>query len=118
MTWTLRERGDTGGTVRLEYLCPEHGRFEADVSRASSPDAMGCPVVSCEEVSPWSPSGVVGRVKQGEVVQGKADERPADKYVMDTSVIADGMPLAEFKAKRAKVHRDIALERIRKLGAR
>lgn len=138
MTWKLRERGDTGGTVRLEYLCPVHGRFEADVLRAASPDAMCCPAIverphycaeppcddcgniyhHCEEMSPWSPTGVTGRVKQGEVIQGKIPEYPGEQHVMSTQALADGMPLAEFKARRAKVHRDIALDRVRKLRAR
>lgn len=130
MTWVLRERGDTGGLVRLEFCCPIHGRFEIDVPRSRSPDEVACPAVveighyatpvyhHCAEMSPWSPSRIIGRVKQGEVVQGKVAEYPGEKYVMSTQALADGMPLEEFKARRAKVHRDIVLERARKLRSR
>lgn len=142
MTWILKERGDTTGTVRLEYLCPVHGRFELDVPRGESPDEAPCPrrltfdrpvtrsvdfsalslpetrSLPCAETSPWSPTIGLARVKVGEVVRGKIDEYPGEKHVMNTQALADGMPLAEFKARRAAVHRDISLERVRKLRSR
>lgn len=129
MTWILKERGDTTGTVRLEYLCPMHGRFELDVPRGESSDSAPCPEqvcrwgesedwFACGEHSPWSPTIGLARVKVGEVVRGKVDEYPGEKHVMNTQALADGMPLAEFKARRAAVHRDISLERVRKLRSR
>lgn len=75
--YVVRERGDIDGQVTLEYMCPVHGRFEARVSRAESPDALQCPSSASDEetdlnvqlitqgvevedacglASPWSPS--------------------------------------------------------------
>lgn len=62
--WTARHRGDTGGFVLTEYLCPEHGRFEVLQPRADVPDAAPC---QCGAASPWSPSSVGIGVSSGEV---------------------------------------------------
>jgi hypothetical protein len=133
--------------IVAEYECPEHGRFTLTLERDANGDPPGeaaCPVglirvcpayrgdpcdrcggdgehgtVSCHEPSTWviSASGAV-RVKAGEVVRGKSEDRPSDRYVMDTRPLADGMPLAEWKAQRAKVHRDESLRRVRKAFGR
>lgn len=144
MTWTLKLRGDPTGTIIHDYLCPVHGRFEAEVSRADVPDVMPCPRhegklvpatqflslaeaerirsslgAVCGAASPWSPSGITSRVKPGEVVRGKVETNglPAD-VCMSTQALADGMPLAEFKAKRAKLHADLAIKKMRQLTGR
>jgi hypothetical protein len=133
MTWTLKLRGDPTGTIAHEYLCPDHGRFTADVPRADVPDEMFCAVRYtdgkswgpaqkvniCGLASPWSPSGITSRVKAGEVVRGKVETSglPAD-VCMSTEALADGMPLHEFKAKRAKVHADLAVRKMRALTGR
>lgn len=131
MTWTLKLRGDPTGTIIHEYLCPLHGRFEAEVPRSDVPDDMPCPGLEvlagadqfrgygCGLDSPWSPSGITSRVKPGEVVRGKVETTglPAD-VCMSTQALADGMPLAEFKAKRAKLHADLAVRKMRQLTGR
>jgi len=129
-TWKLTLRGDSTGTIAHEYLCPEHGRFTAEVPRADVPDEVFCPVrsdfiiegdrqVYCGRTSPWSPGGVSTRVKQGEVVQGKVETNGLPPEVcMSTRELADGMPLSEFKARRAKVHADLAIKKMRAMTGR
>lgn len=142
MTWKITIRGDTTGTVSADYECPTHGRFTSDVLRDASgdpPAEMPCryrdmpamdvlaidasqPSVTarfresnyCGLTSPWRPSAVGAvRVKLGEVMRGKSGQRPSERYVMDTSLLADGMPLDEWKQRRAAVHRDESLRRVR-----
>src|SRR5678815_1409542 len=145
MTWTLKLRGDPTGTITHEYMCPVHGRFTAEVPRADVPDEVFCAMTDrclCLEVgesrgqtcpvhdlrrrparcglaSPWSPSGITSRVKHGEVIQGKVETSglPAEAC-MDTRPLADGMPMSEFKARRAKVHADLAVRKMRALTGR
>lgn len=137
MTWTLKLRGDPTGTIVHEYLCPFHGRFTSEVPRSDVPDEMLCPVrlsesdaialygalsqasSRCGLSSPWSPSGITSRVKPGEVVRGKVETNglPAD-VCMSTQALADGMPMAEFKARRAKLHADLAVKKMRQLTGR
>lgn len=136
-SWKLRLRGDPTGTITHEYLCPEHGRFTAEVSRADVPDEMPCRSrltaidsvalygtpsqegQHCGLTSPWSPSGITGRVKQGDVVQGKVETNGLPpEACMDTRPLADGMSMREFKARRAKVHADLAIRKMRALTGR
>lgn len=122
MTWTLKLRGDPTGLIVLEYMCPLHGRFEAGVPRRDTPDSVRClhrEADICGLESPWSPSSVTSRVKPGEVIRGKVETAglPAD-VCMSTRELADGMPLAEFKAKRAKLHADLAVKKMRQLTGR
>lgn len=128
MSFTIRVRGAPHATELADYECPEHGRFEAAVARPA-PDTAPCPErqesgecsFPCVRgfESPWrisAPGSVL--VRRGEVVQGKVDAHPGDHYVMDTRPLADGMPLKEFKERRAKVHRDIVLKQMRKMTGR
>lgn len=149
-TWTLKLRGDLTGTIAHEYLCPEHGRFTAEVSRADPPDEAACPHLEMQAMGPddrvvpdgahrvtvaiggvvhrsnacgltslWSPGGATVRVKAGEVTQGKIETNGLPPEVcMDTRPLADGMPLSEFKARRAKVHADLAINKMRALTGR
>ena len=135
MTWTMKLRGDPTGTITHEYLCPVHGRFDVEVKRVEVPDSVTCSawlwpaedvhpsnhhyVPRCGLSSPWSPSGIVSRVKQGEVSQGKIETAGLPGHVcMDTRPLADGMPLAEFKAQRAKLHAELAVSKMRQLTGR
>jgi hypothetical protein len=52
------------------------------------------------------------------MVRGKTGDLPPDRVCMDTRPLADGMPIEEFKANRAKVHRDESLKRVRALRSR
>lgn len=81
--YVLRERGDVDGRIAHEYMCPEHGRFTAMVSRRDVPDEGPCPAVivvpagvvyppcdsteTCGLTSPWSPSTVGVGKSSGEV---------------------------------------------------
>lgn len=81
--FVIRERGDIDGKVKHDYLCPVHGRFEADVPRRDVPDAVPCPhllcgvdagfdpfeveVYHCGLSSPWSPSTIATWKSAGEV---------------------------------------------------
>lgn len=141
MSFTIKVRGDSTGTVLHDYHCPVHGRFEASVPRANVPDQLPCPLprdseppadpsyffplpgyaaapdphvfVPCERSSTWAPAPVTGRVKLGEVQQGKVMEYPPERVCLDTRELGDGMPLHEWRAKQAKITRDISFERAR-----
>ena len=101
MTFRVRIRAG-GGLVLADYLCPKHGRFEALQARSET-DSAPCP--TCGASSPWAPTPVAGRVKRGEVVQGKF-EPPPNELALDTRALADGMPLSEWRAKRKRINRD------------
>lgn len=126
MTFTIRLRGAPHATELADYECPVHGRFELQVDRPA-PDNAACPVwvtedetrsVPCQHRAEWRISAP-GAVRMGtQLVQGKVGEYPGEQYVMDTRPLADGMPLAEFKSRRAKVHRDIVLKEMRKMTGR
>lgn len=87
--------------ILADFRCEEHGVFEAIAD--SGADATSCP--ECGASSPWSPSPVRGRVKLGEVSQGKF-EPPPSPGALDTRALADGMPYTEWKAKREKQHKE------------
>ncbi len=137
MTWKLKVRSNPGSVVTADYECPEHGRFTAEVERDANGDppsevADMCPGVDtehycaeppcldcggawdCNRIATWRPSAA-GHVKVSlcSVVQGRSEARPADRYVMNTEKLADGMPYHEWKAERAKIHRDESLRRVR-----
>ena len=132
MTWILRSRGDPTAPIAAEYECPVHGRFTLTVKRPA-PDKMPCPVTveiehhcedppcmdcgftqwQCLEMAPWRFPTPLGKVKAGEVSQGKVMEYPPDRVCLDTRPLAEGMPYAEWKAKQDNVTRDINLARHR-----
>ena len=129
MTFTIKLRGAPHATELADFECPTHGRFEARVLRPA-PDRITCPSwvtwdadgevrsVPCAHWAEWRISAP-GAVRMGtQMVQGKIDAYPGEHHVMDTRPLADGMPLAEFKARRAAVHRDIALKQMRKMTGR
>jgi hypothetical protein len=140
MAWIFRRRGNGGGApMSAEYECPVHGRFTETVARDTNGDPPGsmpctsvvhdgridppcCPIdapcewhgVDCGESSQWRISAPAGRVKAGEVVQGKVTEYPPDHACLDTRPLADGMPLHEWRAKQDRITRDAGLKRVRK----
>lgn len=108
MSFRIVTRGASTSLVLADFRCPEHDVFEALVSRES--DAAPCP--TCGASSPWSPSPIVGRVKLGEVQQGKF-EPPPTPGALDTRALADGMPYREWKAQRDKYRRDQKIATVR-----
>lgn len=141
MTYVTKIRANPGALITCDFECSLHGYFVAMVPRDASgdpPASIQCTEIvehehnceeppcsdcgfttwQCGESAAWCISAPPGRAKAGEVVQGKIDAYPGEHNVMDTRPLADGMPLAEFKARRAKVHQEIAIERMRQLTGR
>jgi hypothetical protein len=117
MTFTYKFRGDPTAPIASEFECAQHGRFELTQPRDQLPDATPCP--TCAAPSPWRfPAPGAARVKLGEVVQGKVMEYPPEHVCLDTRPLADGMPLAEWKAKQQSITRDLALKRARAMRSR
>lgn len=128
MSWILKLRGDSSAPILAEYECPVHGRFEVTAPRPA-PDVTPCPVEldvpytkgdtvvtfhRCCTPSPWRFPMPHGRVKAGEVIQGKSDPRPPGEVMLDTRPLADGMPYSEWKAKQDKITADLNINRHRK----
>lgn len=123
MTYVTRIRSNPGSQVIADYECPNHGILSVSVQReydGDPPEEIRCTKLGsefgmCGLSSPWRPSapGAV-HVKRSELVRGQGGERPADRYVMDTRPLADGMSVDEFKKGRAAVHRDESLRRVRR----
>jgi len=106
VTFTIRLRGTSSGPLACEYMCPEHGRFDALVDRNSAgdpPASVVCPM-NCELEAEHVISAPMGRVRLTEVARGKADDKPTP-LALDTQALADGMPMKEWKARRASMWR-------------
>ena len=121
MVWTLKVRGAGGGTIPHEYLCPEHGRFTAEVPRDNVPDEVFCDEIEhgndnniCGLTSPWSPSGITCKVAIASFNRGKA-EAPPNRQSLTTRDLADGMPMSEWRAKRAKLREERRRKRIKEM---
>lgn len=124
MTWTIRHRDRSGAPMIAEYECPVHGRFEATVERdtAGDPpataacqewvepdmpemqtfaDVLKAPYPHrCGRVGAWRISAPLGKVRIAEVTRGRS-EAPPTKHALTTRDLAEGMPMKEWKAKRA-----------------
>lgn len=114
MTFRIRIRGATTGTIVLEYRCPVHGLTERSVPRGHAPDVIECDVpvatiegmdllVYCNRLCPWSPSRAptvsIPIVSAGS--KARDQDRPHQGY-MSTRAIAEGQSVAEWKAERAE----------------
>jgi hypothetical protein len=100
MTFVVKIRGDLGAPILAEYACPRHGVFEELVDRPS-PDFMPCP--ECNDVSPWTITAApMGKVRTTEVERGKW-QKPEHPGWLDTRELGEGMPLEEWREKRAKI---------------
>jgi len=95
MTFTIRSRGAPTGLTVAEYSCPDCGVFDATVERPA-PDEHDCPI--CGATATWVISAPVGRVKRGEVSQGKYEPPPSG--YMDTRALGDGQSLEDWRADR------------------
>lgn len=130
MSFTIKVRGAKTRTIAAEYYCEEHGRFELDIERTvggDAPDTVPCPFVVeeqrpyvyhtdedgtehvcyqdalCEEPATWCVSAPLARVqKVTAAVKGKW-QKPERATWTDTSNIAEGQPLYDWKEDRAKV---------------
>ncbi len=115
MTFRVIMRGSPSPVVAAEYMCPDHGRFEMDVQRTAegdAPDEMECPWPAdegdadygpCPHRATWCISAPMTRVqKVTAAVKGKW-QKPEHKTWTDTSNLAEGQPLYEWKEDRAKI---------------
>jgi len=93
--------------IMVEYLCPEHGRFESLEVRPA-PSSRAC---ECGSSADLAVSAVSCKMPYGEIVaRGENDERPPG--VPNTEKLADGMSYSDWKkerkAGRADEHRKAA----------
>ena len=107
-----------------DYICPYHGKFDALVERDNAATAP-CPVKLdhlesvasglsvCGELSPWTLSAPMGRVKLGEPAS-RAKNDPHAPGQLDTRPLAEGMPKAEWDAINRQKGFEIDRERNRK----
>ncbi|HKP06817.1 MAG TPA: hypothetical protein VJU58_06150 [Microbacterium sp.] len=141
MAWINKVGGKVDGVlhgrVKHEYLCPVHGRFAVEVPSADPPNEMPCPeddwtdvsaAEACELVNrgyepntcgrtaPWSPSSMNWKLAYGGVTvsHGKADAAPTP-HALTTRDLADGMPMNEWRAARAKLREERRRKRIKEL---
>ncbi len=116
MSFTIKIRGAPTSTVAAEYFCEQHGRFELDVDRndaGDAPDVIPCPVElvveseldapTCGLPATYCISAPMTRVRKIEAVNKGKWQKPEHKTWTDTSAIAEGQPLYEWKEDRAKV---------------
>lgn len=94
--FTLKLRGVT--EAAREYECPEHGPFEVVVDLATSRDPRPCP--ACGAASERTLEVRYVAKMAPSFVRGKRDEMPP--WATTTEAIADGMPVSEWRANRAK----------------
>lgn len=139
MTWTKKIRVNPGAALVAEYECPDsdHGRFTLTVQRDANgdpPEEALCPAppndvcmacgalegevcdpwctrcrTCCGKPSPWRPSAVRGRVKLGEVDQGKVMDYPPPNVCLDTRPLADDPSpggYERWKTKQRSLTRD------------
>ncbi len=119
MTFIIKTSGDPTSLIVMEYMCPEHGRFESLEPRATAPDSLPCPEidphdVDCGLASPWSPSAPKPHMAVGVVQTGSSVERPPT--ALDTRPLADGMKLSEWKKREQHKDRVAVRDKLIKKG--
>jgi hypothetical protein len=103
VTFTVKVRGDTTGERYAAYTCPEHGAFDARVSRAAVPDTQPCP--SCGVTSRWTIGAPHLKTTWGAAGSTmRSGERPPN--TLDTRPLAEGMKKTEWDAMHAKKRRE------------
>jgi hypothetical protein len=132
MTFIIKVRG--GGKITHDYLCEEHGRFEAVVDSADAPDVVPCPVtvasaafrlsdgvrvdgpLKCGKPSPWSPSSAPAVHTQFVVsaTQGKSSPKP-HRMSMDTRPLGEGQKFHDWKKERKKLWEEKRQQRVAEL---
>lgn len=94
--------------IAADYLCPEHGRFDAIEERTAegyAPASAACRVCGAESAK--VDSAIRLKFPLFEVAtRGKSDavENPR---MLDTRALADGMDPVEFSERREKLWSDI-----------
>lgn len=115
MTFVVKTRG-ARGPMLAEYLCPEHGRFEAVVERddedGDPPPWKWChfhdapePDTCFEECELVISAPRIGQPMFVSAHRGKNDEKP-HPMVLSTEALADGkVTYSEFKKQREAMWR-------------
>ena len=80
-----------------QYACAEHGPFSLDVDLATSQHDRPCP--TCATPSPRTLESRYFAKVANSFTRGKRDEMPP--WATTTEAIADGMPVEEWRNKRA-----------------
>lgn len=93
--------------ILADYKCDSCGDGQEHMVSSPAPDTIECEF--CGELARWVPSAVFGRVKVGEVVRGKSDERPPG--MLDTRPLAEGMSRSEWDQQQAKLTRELNFKR-------
>ena len=97
--------------IRADYYCAFCDSTQEHTVSSPAPDEVPCEF--CEFTAQWSPTPIMGRVKIGEVLRGKSDERPPG--MLDTRPLAEGMPKKEWDAMQHKITRDMMWKRGKKV---
>ena len=100
--FTVKLRGAPAALIARDFLCPECGTIFADLV---PPDAATAPC-DCLGIAERIMSAALFRPQRGAVRTGKSDPPPSFK-ALDTSKLADGMKLKEFRAERRKMWDDV-----------
>jgi len=120
--WKLTVRTSPGSLIAAEYECPVHGRFALDVSRGEDgdpPREVRCVKVGLGAVrqgDAWiqipcgaaaahviSAPGIARVKKVTAAVRGSDNVKPEFSTWTDTTNLAEGQDLDDWKADRAKV---------------
>lgn len=101
MTFTIRIRGASSQPILQDFLCDDCGPFSATTERG----ATETPCPDCGKSAPWVISAPHGSVRLAEVERGKV-AKPDSPYFCDTRELGEGMPIEEWRAKRAKYHQE------------
>ncbi len=99
MSFTIRTRGAHSQLMLQDFLCPECGFISALAPRDC--DGIQCPD-GCGNVAGWVISAPFGWVNGVSVVRGGVAKADSPMY-LDTRPLGEGMPMAEWKANRAKL---------------
>lgn len=91
-------------TIVYDFECPSHGLFEMFCDNAVDNDAQPCP--ECGASSDWRISAPRVRVPMATAAVHGGAMRADHPMAMDTRELGEGMPLNEWKKKRAKQWRD------------
>lgn len=122
MSFTVKIRG-ARSSMLVDYECPVHGRFEAEVRRDENgdpPASIGCPRVVatveslmhgpcdmlCGEPSEHRMSAVRCKVRFFEAVTKGGWAKPEHKEFQDVSKLAEGQSLDEFWQERAAIREE------------
>lgn len=101
MTFTVRIRGASSQPMLQDFLCDSCGPISALAPR----DCDGIPCPDCDGFAYWVISAPMVGPEKATVDRGSV-AKPDSPYYCDTRELGAGMPLSEWKAKRAKYHQE------------